>query len=110
MKIKKFLFVITTMFLMVQGASAWNGSGSSGDPYLIASTADWNTLASNVANGNTYSNTYFKLTADITVTTMVTATFSGTFDGGGHTLTFNYTATGNNAAPFAYITGAPQVL
>ncbi len=106
MKIKKFLFVITTMFLMVQGASAWNGSGSSGDPYLIASTADWNTLASNVANGNTYSNTYFKLTADITVTTMVTATFSGTFDGGGHTLTFNYTATGNNAAPFAYITGA----
>ena len=92
MKIKKFLFVITTMFLMVQGASAWNGSGSSGDPYLIASTADWNTLASNVANGNTYSNTYFKLTADITVTTMVTATFSGTFDGGGHTLTFNYTA------------------
>ena len=68
MKIKKFLFVITTMFLMVQGASAWNGSGSSGDPYLIASTADWNTLAS--------------------------------------TLTFNYTATGNNAAPFAYITGA----
>ena len=106
MKIKEFLFVITTMFLMVQGASAWNGSGSSGDPYLIASTADWNTLASNVANGNTYSNTYFKLTADITVTTMVTATFSGTFDGGGHTLTFNYTATGNNAAPFAYITGA----
>ena len=94
------------MFLMVQGASAWNGSGSSGAPYLIASTADWNTLASNVANGNTYSNTYFKLTADITVTTMVTATFSGTFDGGGHTLTFNYTATGNNAAPFAYITGA----
>ena len=94
------------MFLMVQGASAWSGSGSSGDPYLIASTADWNTLASNVANGNTYSNTYFKLTADITVTTMVTATFSGTFDGGGHTLTFNYTATGDNAAPFAYITGA----
>ena len=106
MKIKKFLFVITTMFLMVQGASAWNGSGSSGDPYLIASPADWNTLASNVANGNTYSNTYFKLTADITVTTMVTATFSGTFDGGGNTLTFNYTATGDNAAPFAYITGA----
>ena len=106
MKIKKFLFVITTMFLMVQGASALNGSGSSGDPYQITSTADWNTLASNVANGNTYSNTYFKLTADITVTTMVTATFSGTFDGGGNTLTFNYTATGNNAAPFAYITGA----
>ena len=103
---RRLLFLVTTMLLMVQGASAWNGSGSSGDPYQITSTADWNTLASNVANGNTYSNTYFKLTADITVTTMVTATFSGTFDGGGNTLTFNYTATGNNAAPFAYITGA----
>ena len=88
---------------MVQGASAWNGSGSSGDPYLIASTADWNTLATST---DAYSDTFFKLTADITVTTMRTKTFSGTFDGGGNTLTFNYTATGDNAAPFAYITGA----
>ena len=37
---------------------------------------------------------------------MRTKTFKGTFDGGGNTLTFNYTATGDNAAPFAYITGA----
>ena len=103
MKIKKFLFVITTMFLMVQGASAWSGSGSSGDPYLIASTADWETFATST---DEYSDTFFKLTADITVTTMRTKTFKGTFDGGGHTLTFNYTATGDNAAPFAYITGA----
>ena len=103
MKIKKFLFVITTMFLMVQGASAWNGSGSSGDPYLIASPADWETFATST---DEYSDTFFKLTADITVTTMRTKTFKGTFDGGGNTLTFNYTATGNNAAPFAYITGA----
>ena len=108
---RRLLFLVTTMLLMVQGASAWNGSGSSGDPYLIASTADWNTLASNVANGNTYSNTYFKLTADITVTTMVgsysgTKTFNGTFDGGGHTLTFNYTATAEDTAPFAYLKNA----
>lgn len=111
MKMRRLLFLVTTMFLMVQGASAWNGSGSSGAPYLIASTADWNTLASNVANGNTYSNTYFKLTADITVTTMVgsysgTKTFNGTFDGGGHTLTFNYTATAEDTAPFAYLKNA----
>ena len=103
MKIKKFLFVITTMFLMGQGASALNGSGSSGDPYLIASPADWETFATST---DEYSDTFFKLTADITVTTMRTKTFKGTFDGGGHTLTFNYTATGDNAAPFAYITGA----
>ena len=64
MKIKKFLFVITTMFLMVQGASAWNGSGSSGDPYLIASPADWETLAT---SNDDYSGKFFKLTADITI-------------------------------------------
>ena len=100
---RRLLFLVTTMLLMVQGASAWSGSGTSGAPYLIASPADWNTLATST---DEYSDTFFKLTADITVTTMRTKTFSGTFDGGGNTLTFNYTATGDNAAPFAYITGA----
>ena len=100
---RRLLFLVTTMLLMVQGASAWNGSGSSGDPYLIASPADWETFATST---DEYSDTFFKLTADITVTTMRTKTFKGTLDGGGHTLTFNYTATGDNAAPFAYITGA----
>ena len=100
---RRLLFLVTTMLLMVQGASAWNGSGSSGAPYLIASPADWETFATST---DEYSDTFFKLTADITVTTMRTKTFKGTFDGGGNTLTFNYTATGNNAAPFAYITGA----
>ena len=103
MKMRRLLFLVTTMLLMVQGASAWNGSGSSGDPYLIASPADWETFATST---DEYSDTFFKLTADITVTTMRTKTFKGTFDGGGNTLTFNYTATGDNAAPFAYITGA----
>lgn len=112
MKIKKFLFVITTMFLMVQGASAWSGSGNSAsDPILIANANDWNTLATNVASGTNYSGKYFKLTADITVTTIVgsysgTKTFNGTFDGGGHTLTFNYTATAEDTAPFAYLKNA----
>ena len=100
---RRLLFLVTTMLLMVQGASAWNGSGSSGDPYLIASPADWETFATST---DEYSDTFFKLTADITVTTMRTKTFKGTFDGGGNTLTFNYTTTADNAAPFAYITGA----
>jgi len=104
MKIKRYIFLVAALLLMGQGASAWSGSGNSAsDPILIASPADWETLATST---DEYSDTFFKLTADITVTTMRTATFSGTFDGGGHTLTFNYTATGNNAAPFAYITGA----
>ena len=100
------------MLLMVQGASAWSGSGNSAsDPILIANANDWNTLATNVASGTNYSGKYFKLTADITVTTIVgsysgTKTFNGTFDGGGHTLTFNYTATAEETAPFAYLKNA----
>ncbi len=35
-----------------------------------------------------------------------TKTFNGTFDGGGHTLTFNYTATAEDTAPFAYLKNA----
>ena len=100
---RRLLFLVTTMFLMVQGLFAWNGSGSSGDPYLIASPADWETFATST---DEYSDTFFKLTADITVTTMRTKTFKGTFDGGGNTLTFNYTATEEEVAPFRYITGA----
>ena len=112
MKIKRYIFLVAALLLMVQGASAWSGSGNSAsDPILIANANDWNTLATNVASGTNYSGKYFKLTADITVTTMVgsysgTKTFNGTFDGGGHTLTFNYTATAEDTAPFAYLKNA----
>ena len=65
MKIRRFLFVISAMLLMVQGASAWSGSGtSSADPYLIASPNDWETLATST---DEYSGKFFKLTADITI-------------------------------------------
>jgi len=112
MKIKRYIFLVAALLLMGQGASAWSGSGNSAsDPILIANANDWNTLATNVANGTNYSGKYFKLTADITVTTIVgsysgTKTFNGTFDGGGHTLTFNYTATAEDTAPFAYLKNA----
>lgn len=112
MKIKRYIFLVAALLLMGQGASAWSGSGNSAsDPILIANANDWNTLATNVASGTNYSGKYFKLTADITVTTIVgsysgTKTFNGTFDGGGHTLTFNYTATAKDTAPFAYLKNA----
>lgn len=96
--------------LLTQGAWAWPGSGTSSDPYLIASVADWNTLATNVNNGTNYSGKYFRLTADISVTTMVgdseDHSFRGTFDGYGHTLTINYSNNSDFTAPFRYIQGA----
>ena len=99
----RLLLILSFLFLIVQGLFAWSGSGTSGVPYQITSTADWNTLATST---DEYSDKFFKLTADITVTTMRTKTFKGTFDGGGHTLTFNYTATDEKVAPFRYINGA----
>ena len=93
---------------------AWSGSGSSGDPYLIASTDDWNTLATNVNAGTSYSGQYFQLTADITVSEMVGTDanrFSGIFIGDGHTLTFNKGTDGDRfgegyCGPFRYIQNA----
>ena len=81
---------------------------------VTISTADeWNTFASNVNSGTTYSGQTVTLTADITITTGAgsssTNSFKGTFEGGGHTLTLNLThSSGGDAwiAPFRYINGA----
>lgn len=113
---KKQLIYLLTALLMTcftSTAWAWSGSGTSADPYLIASVSDWNTLATNSAS-NTYSGTYFKLTDDITVSEMVGtdgSRFAGIFDGNGHTLTFNKGTAGSrfseqHCGPFRYISGA----
>ena len=111
-------FKLFTLFMALACATnvwAWSGSGTSSDPYLITSEADWNTLATNVNAGNSYSGKYFKLTADIpSVSEMVGTSsnkFSGTFNGDGHTLTFNKGTSGSYfgeqyCAPFRYINGA----
>ena len=105
---KKILVLL--LLLASQAAWAWPGSGTSGDPYQIASVADWNTLVANVNNGTTYSGQYFCLTADISISTMVgnsvDHSFRGTFDGRGHTLTINYNTASDYTAPFSYIQGA----
>ena len=93
-----------TLALIVTCASAWAQG-------LTINTADeWNIFATNVSNGTSYSGRTVTLAANISVSTMAglnqTNSFKGTFDGGGHTLTFNYTATEQYAAPFRYIDGA----
>ena len=107
-----FIQLAMTLLLafVTQSAWAWSGSGTSNDPYLITSASDWNTLASNVNGGTTYTGTYFRLTNDISVTTMVgnseTNSFRGTFDGYGHTLNITYSNNSDYTAPFRYIQGA----
>lgn len=98
-----------------------SGTGEENDPYIIASTADWNCFALYVNdNGESFSGKFLKLTANITVSTMVGTEehpFKGTFDGqigstyGANTLTFNYGTSAEHAteeivAPFRYTDGA----
>ena len=113
-----------------------DGHGTSEDPFLIRSSADWLIFANHVNNNQTYtdsektvhyySEAHYKLTADITTSTMVGTKdaedvikpFKGTFTGrigntyGAYTLTFNcgssfYDATSDTIiAPFRYTDGA----
>lgn len=100
---KKLLYIL--IFLVI-GNTAWA-------QVTISSADEWNTFASNVNNGTTYSGQTVTLTADITITTSAgsssTNSFKGTFEGGGHTLTLSLThSSGGDAwiAPFRYINGA----
>ena len=92
-----------------------SGTGTENDPYIIATTADWNDFAYSVNSGTSYSGQYVMLTADISVSMMAGASdadsFQGTFDGGGQTLTFTkgsaQSAFGEDyCAPFRYVKNA----
>ena len=71
----------------------------------ITNSEDWDEFAESVSNGSTFQDMFVTLKNDIIVSTPVGTSsdkFKGIFNGDGHTLTFNYTASGQNAAPFAY--------
>ena len=114
------------MLMALFSSGAWaqfsGGSGSESNPYQISSSTDWNTLATNVNSGTSYSGKYFKLTSNITISgstqnymvgTMSGETssgnaFSGNFNGDGHTITISYSTNSSfyYTAPFRYISGA----
>ena len=112
---RKVLFMFALLLTAVtQGAWAWDGSGTSADPYLIKTSADWKQLADDVSAGNSYSGQYFEMTADIDAQGVSVGAsdkpFSGTFSGGMYTLTYNAGtissySEGNNA-PFVLLKGA----
>ena len=92
MRLKAFLWLVF-LCACVQRALAWDGSGTSADPYLIKSSADWKQLADEVSGGNSYSGQYFEMAADIDAQGVSVGAsdkpFSGTFSGGMYTLTYN---------------------
>ena len=111
----KIFFTFALLCVVAQGVGAWTGSGSEADPFQISTADDWNTLCANVNNGtNTYSGKNFLMTRDISVSRMVGTrssegtfnVFQGTFDGGGNTLTVNYTTDAEFCGPFCYTYGA----
>ncbi len=91
-----------------------NGEGTAENPYIIASTEDWDNVSIRNAGGDSFSGKFLKLTANIAVSTMIGNSsnhFQGTFDGDGNTLTLAYgtedTPLGEEyVAPFRYISGA----
>ena len=101
-----FAALLTIAALAAGHATAWA-------QVTISTAEEWNTFASNVNSGTTYSGQTVTLTADITITTGAgsssTYSFKGIFEGGGHTLTLNLThSSGGDAwiAPFRFINGA----
>ncbi len=115
---KKAKLLLTLLALLAFTATAWaqqpfNGQGTEAEPYQISSTADWNTLADYVNDGNDdYKASCYLLTEDISVTKMVGKEgkyFEGTFDGGGHTLTFSINISSyddDGVAPFRFLKNA----
>lgn len=107
--IRKTVSFLALLFTLVQGAYAWDGSGTTANPYLIRNSADWQTLATEVAAGNVADGTAFKLLGDITIKTPVGTVdhrFTGVFDGDGHTITASLSVNSDLTAPFAYVTDA----
>lgn len=129
-KLTSLLRTVIVIVLTLVGVNLWaqtlstepgneNTPGSKDNPYLIASTENWNTFASDVTSGYSYSGKYVKLTNDITISNIAGAytntttykAFSGTFDGDGHVITFNNGSVGSpfgqdRCAPFRVIDGA----
>ena len=79
--------------------------------YTIKTATGWGVFCDLLAAADGkafFSGKTVKLANDISVTRMASADyhdFCGTFDGGGHTLTFNATATDNYLAPFRNVLG-----
>lgn len=85
----------------------FSGDGTESSPYLIKTADEWEYLRLRCLNYDT-TGEHFRLENDLTVSTPIGTSdhrFKGIFDGNGKTLTFNYTANSENAAPFAFVDG-----
>ena len=89
---KAFFVLIIFTLLTVKTAWAWDGNGTQSSPYLIKTTDDLVTLATN-SQTNAYEDRYFRLENDLDMNGVTIGTigingmnFQGTFDGNGHVI------------------------
>ena len=84
--------MMLAMMLTTGTAGAWDGHGTSNEPFQIKNASDLAQLATGVNGGNKYTNIYFVQTGDITASgSMATIgsssnPFCGHYDGGGFTI------------------------
>lgn len=109
----KVLLVLLVLVMLPVVAMAFEGSGTSADPYLIQTKADLAQLAAYVNGGTSYSGKYFKLANDINLNNEEwtpignsSSKFQGHFDGNNKTISnLNVSMAGkNNAGLFGYTT------
>ena len=99
-------------------ATGIEGKGTEAEPYIIDTQERWDIFANLVSTGHSTQGLHFRLDADLTVTTMAGApsprsafglgdsnSFAGIFDGNNKTLTVDYHASEEFAAPFRFIRG-----
>lgn len=110
---RKTLFLMALLLAAVQVAKAWEGEGTSANPYLIGNSADWKQLSDNVKAGNNYRGIYFRMTANFNSNGVSVGDeshpFSGIFDGDGYNLAYfrtHYDGIDDYCAPFILLEGA----
>lgn len=109
------MLLLALIFAFAGAQTTWAGSESdlavNGNTYTINTAEGWNAFC-DLLEGNDkgfFTDKTVKLAYDISVTRMAGASyhdFTGTFDGNQKTLTFNYTTSAENAAPFQYVENA----
>ena len=113
------IMLLVMMLTTATTAWAWQGSGTSSNPYKIASYDDLLTLRNSVNGGEKYQNVYFEQTQDITWPSGTTwdrgigydysHCFSGHYNGNGKKISgFRLTTSDTNAGLFGFISGSYQ--
>jgi hypothetical protein len=106
---KHSIFILFFCLLLTGNSGAANaysgGDGSAMNPYLISSVNDYDMLATEVSNGETYAGKYFELHNKLSVSVSIgnpERCFSGVFEGNGYEIALNNAPYG----VFAYLDNA----